>query len=370
MLSSHEEQVACMRRLGGVVFGEARPCASAPTSHFKFGSVIANHTNNSPSLYARTNDTMANREKGGRVVFIGNIPYGVSEEQIMDIFGRCGQVMGFRLVYDKETGQPKGFGFLEYSDTDSAASAVRNLNEFELNGRTLRVDYSNDNRSTANANNQQQDSNRAPPPAHFNIGGAASARPDPSALPPMPPGVELPPGVTAFDQISSTLGKLDTPQLLDFISQLKNLCASNPAQATALLQSQPQLGYAVFQAMLLLNLVDTSIVTQLVATAGPQQPVQQPPPPQQQPQPMQYAPPQPPQPQYGQYPPGYGQPYAPTPPQQPAYQPPPPQQAAPPPDQAALIRQVMALSPEQIMAIQDPHARDQLLTLRRQYGGV
>src|ERR1700761_7264247 len=86
-----------------------------------------------------------NREKGGRVVFIGNIPYGVSEEQITDIFGRIGNVMNFRLVYDKETGKPKGFGFLEYGDVDAAASAVRNLNGFEIMGRELKVDYSNDN---------------------------------------------------------------------------------------------------------------------------------------------------------------------------------------------------------------------------------
>ncbi|KAF2174014.1 hypothetical protein M409DRAFT_35202 [Zasmidium cellare ATCC 36951] len=285
---------------------------------------------------------MANREKGGRVVFIGNIPYGVSEEQIMDIFGRCGQVMGFRLVYDKETGQPKGFGFLEYSDTDSAATAVRNLNEFELNGRTLRVDYSNDNRSTANANNQQnqqQDTNRAPPPAHFNMPGAPPARPDATALPPIPPGVELLPGVTAFDQISNTLKQVQTPQLLDFISQLKNMCASNPQQATALLQSQPQLGYAVFQAMILLNLVDTNIIAQLVATAGPQQPAQALPP-QQQPPPMHYPPAQPPQAQYGQYPPGY------------------PQQA---------LETVKNMSREQIYAM-EPQIRDQLIALRRQWG--
>ena len=144
---------------------------------------------------------MANREKGGRVVFIGNIPYGVSEEMIMEIFSSCGKVMNFRLVYDKETGQPKGFGFLEYSDTDSAQSAIRNLNEYDLNGRTLRVDFSNDNRATKGGdnNNNNQSSNRAPPPAHFD---AAPPGANPNAFPPLPPGVQLPPGVTAFDAIS------------------------------------------------------------------------------------------------------------------------------------------------------------------------
>lgn len=79
-----------------------------------------------------------------KVVFVGNIPYGLSEEQIIDIFSSAGRVINFRLVYDKETGRPKGFGFAEYPDTDSAASAVRNLNDYEIMNRKLRVDFSND----------------------------------------------------------------------------------------------------------------------------------------------------------------------------------------------------------------------------------
>ncbi|KAG5925458.1 hypothetical protein E4U53_003297 [Claviceps sorghi] len=82
-----------------------------------------------------------------RVVFVGNIPYGLSEEQITEIFGRAGKVERFRLVYDSETGRPKGFGFADYPDTDSASSAVRNLNDFEVMGRKLRVDFSNEQKS-------------------------------------------------------------------------------------------------------------------------------------------------------------------------------------------------------------------------------
>lgn len=287
----------------------------------------------------------------------------------MDIFGRAGQVVGFRLVYDKETGQPKGFGFLEYTDVDAAASAVRNLNDFDLNGRTLRVDYSNDNRGTTQ--NQTQDTNRAPPPAQFGMPPQQNGRPDQGALPPLPQGLDLPPGVTAFDAISRTINTIPTPQLIDFISQMKGLCSTNPAQATALLTSTPQLAYAVFQAMLLLDLVDSNIVQQLVATVAPPAPAQAP---AQPPMPPQGYPPQqpphgyPPMPQG--YPPGYGQPpagYAPTPPQAQAYQPPP--QAAPQPDpsQKALIDQVMALTPEQIYALPEG-AREQIKALRRQYG--
>jgi cleavage stimulation factor subunit 2 len=79
-----------------------------------------------------------------RVVFVGNIPYGISdpgffqtaflnpsltqqhlglsEEQITDIFSSAGKVLNFRLVYDRETGRPKGFGFAEYPDAGMPAS--------------------------------------------------------------------------------------------------------------------------------------------------------------------------------------------------------------------------------------------------------
>ncbi|CAI4216639.1 unnamed protein product [Parascedosporium putredinis] len=68
----------------------------------------------------------------------------LSEEQIIEIFSSAGKVLNFRLVYDRETGRPKGFGFAEYPDADSASSAVRNLHNYEIKGRRLRVDFSNE----------------------------------------------------------------------------------------------------------------------------------------------------------------------------------------------------------------------------------
>ena len=51
----------------------------------------------------------------------------------------------YRIVYDRETGRPKGFGFCEYQDPQSAQNAMRNLNGYEIAGRTLRVDSANRN---------------------------------------------------------------------------------------------------------------------------------------------------------------------------------------------------------------------------------
>merc|ERR1712071_321577 len=76
-------------------------------------------------------------------VFVGNIPYGVTEDQLKDIFGEACSVVSFRIVHDRETGRSKGFGFCEYQDPSSAAAAMRDLNGYEINGRTLRVDSAN-----------------------------------------------------------------------------------------------------------------------------------------------------------------------------------------------------------------------------------
>lgn len=71
---------------------------------------------------------------------VGNIPYEITEEKLKDIFSEVGPVISFRLVFDRDTGKPKGYGFCEYQDQETALSAMRNLNGYELSGRSLRVD--------------------------------------------------------------------------------------------------------------------------------------------------------------------------------------------------------------------------------------
>merc|ERR1712048_1533383 len=80
------------------------------------------------------------QDKARRSVFVGNIPYEATEETLYGIFGEVGPVKGLRLVTDKETGKPKGYGFIEYNDPATAQSAIRNLAGREIHGRNLRVD--------------------------------------------------------------------------------------------------------------------------------------------------------------------------------------------------------------------------------------
>ena len=60
---------------------------------------------------------------------------------MVEALSSVGPVQHFRLVWDRETGKPKGFGFATFRDAGTAASAVRNLNGHELGGRMLRVDF-------------------------------------------------------------------------------------------------------------------------------------------------------------------------------------------------------------------------------------
>lgn len=99
---------------------------------------------------------MSVEEKQARSVFVGNIPHGTTEDQMREIFSVIGPVLSFRIVFDRETGNPKGYGFAEYAgknlfsiefkfifcslDADMAQSAIRNLHGFEFGGRSLRVD--------------------------------------------------------------------------------------------------------------------------------------------------------------------------------------------------------------------------------------
>ena len=79
---------------------------------------------------------------------MGNIPYDAKEEDLKKFFERVGPVVSFRLIRDKDSNKPKGYGFCEFREREYARSAIRNMNEVEFNGRALRVDYSEKHRTS------------------------------------------------------------------------------------------------------------------------------------------------------------------------------------------------------------------------------
>lgn len=172
-----------------------------------------------------------------------------------DILSSAGTVTKFRLMMNPETGKPKGYGFADFADADAAASAVRNLNDYEIMGRKIRVDW---------PHNNEKDS---VPPDYSQQSQDAGFQQQSTALPPLPPGVEVPPHLDCPNAISQTLSQLPATQLLDVLSQMKSLVMADPARATELLRQAPQLAYAIFQALLLMNLVDYSTLGSVVEQA-------------------------------------------------------------------------------------------------------
>jgi RNA recognition motif-containing protein len=76
----------------------------------------------------------------GTRLYVGNLPFSVGEEQIRDVFAQNGRtVTEVRLVTDRETGRPRGFGFVEMGSQEEADGAIRELNGFQFGGRPLTV---------------------------------------------------------------------------------------------------------------------------------------------------------------------------------------------------------------------------------------
>lgn len=79
--------------------------------------------------------------KDSAYVFIGGLPYGLTEGDILCVFSQYGEIVNINLVRDKKTGKTKGFCFLCYEDQRSTILAVDNFNGIKLGGRTIRVDH-------------------------------------------------------------------------------------------------------------------------------------------------------------------------------------------------------------------------------------
>ncbi|MCP9265681.1 U1 small nuclear ribonucleoprotein A [Dirofilaria immitis] len=75
-----------------------------------------------------------------RSVFVGNLPYSAREEDVANFFWQVGPVTSVRIVLDRDTGRPRGFGFCEFETEAAAEQAVGSMNHAEFMGRQLRVD--------------------------------------------------------------------------------------------------------------------------------------------------------------------------------------------------------------------------------------
>ncbi len=72
-------------------------------------------------------------------IFVGNLSFGATEDAVRQLFEAYGNVDRVSIVTDRETGQPRGFGFVEMANDEEAEKAIAALNGRDLNGRTMNV---------------------------------------------------------------------------------------------------------------------------------------------------------------------------------------------------------------------------------------
>lgn len=222
-------------------------------------------------------------------IFVGNLPFDATEQQLQEILSTAGPIKNFRLVNDRESGRPKGFGFCEYYDVATAESAHRNLNGYELGGRTIRIDFAEDFQTKgrgggfAGGGGGGGDGGRPPPgPQGVPMGMQAAAMSAQQVRALLNGSASSDPEVQ--EQLNAAFASMSRVQLYDIMREMKGLIAQDRGGAIQYFAERPGLTKALFQGQILLGMVKAPSVPppQEPAYAPPSYPAQgpaQPPPP-------------------------------------------------------------------------------------------
>lgn len=74
-------------------------------------------------------------------IYVGNLNYGMTEEALQELFAKYGEVVSAKIIKDRYSGRSKGFGFVEMENKDDGEKAVQELNDSEVDGRNIRVNF-------------------------------------------------------------------------------------------------------------------------------------------------------------------------------------------------------------------------------------
>ncbi|XP_030305278.1 RNA-binding motif protein, X-linked 2 [Calypte anna] len=134
-------------RFGSVGFGPAAPAAGAdaalalPSSPLTKVKLINELNAREAELGVQEAVSWHAEYKDSAWIFIGGLPYELTEGDVICVFSQYGEIVNINLVRDKKTGKSKGFCFLCYEDQRSTILAVDNFNGIKIKGRTIRVDH-------------------------------------------------------------------------------------------------------------------------------------------------------------------------------------------------------------------------------------
>lgn len=82
-------------------------------------------------------------------LFVRSLGYSVTEDDLYSLFQQVGSVISVKIPMDRDTGESKGFGFVEMSSTSEAEQAINTLNQTSLKGKSIAIDYQDSSRSSS-----------------------------------------------------------------------------------------------------------------------------------------------------------------------------------------------------------------------------
>lgn len=83
-------------------------------------------------------------------IYVGNLHYGIHEDELKEIFEEYGEVTSVKIISDKFSGRSKGFGFVEMSNDTEANAAISELDGAEVNGRNIKVNQAREKKENNN----------------------------------------------------------------------------------------------------------------------------------------------------------------------------------------------------------------------------
>ena len=210
-----------------------------------------------PSMSAQQPGSAAANQKHD--IFVGNLSFNTTEEQLHTAFSEVGRVINVRMVTDQDTGKPRGFAFVEFEQAQAALSAIRNMNDYELNGRRLRVNFSNSSHLEALAGKLGMDlSQQTGKPS-----GAGASK-----------GVVPVGGASAgTNAVADALKSLSKGEMYDVVAKLKEIADRDPDEARRVISGHPQLPEALLFVMSKLDMVKTALPVEHLAGASSMLPV-------------------------------------------------------------------------------------------------
>ncbi|KAK7603654.1 hypothetical protein V9T40_003653 [Parthenolecanium corni] len=180
-------------------------------------------------------------DKTARIVFVSNIPLEIPEDKLKDLFGKIGPILSFKLIYDKESGKSRGCAVCEYKEQDLALTAMKTLNNVELGGRNLKVDHALNEKSRLEMISVMQ-------------GNPISETNNASEKTP--------------ETISKAVASLPPEQMFELLKQMKQCVQNNAAEAKNMLLQNPQLAYALLQALVVMRIVDPQVAFTALSNSG------------------------------------------------------------------------------------------------------